>query len=124
MLIKNYGFIQISNEKIIKINFNNILYIKRLGCAKTAIYFDNEKRLICKVPSIRFRAKLPIHFERVSNALIVNMDHVNFVNLTLNTIQISNKNSIYLNNEYKVNIEKYFMKTNKAQNNRCFFLTI
>lgn len=121
MLIRNYGFIHISKAKILKVDFDNIVYIEKLGIKKTAIYFDNEKWLICRVPSISFCTKLPIHFEKVSNALIVNMYHVNFVDLTLNTIQINNRNTIYLNNQYKVNIEKYFLQIDESQSNRRFF---
>lgn len=115
MRYKDYGFIKLENEKWIKIDFSKIVYIKS-NSNYSHLFFENQERIAYKSPLIKLQSKLPLYFERVHNSYVININYINFVDLSSKTIQLNNKININIGSTYKDNLERYFMDAKKNKN--------
>lgn len=73
----NYIFIK-ANRKLIKLNFDDILFVKGLGNYVELFVRDNKKHVYYKTLK-SIIDKLPDEFMRVHNSSIVNLKNVEYI---------------------------------------------
>lgn len=112
MRIKDFAFVRLKDERWIKVDFNNVVYIKA-GANYSHMYLETGERVIYKSPLIKLQNKLPLCFERVHNSYIININYILHVDFNEKTIMLNNKMNINIGNSYRENIERYFLYSKK-----------
>lgn len=109
---RSTAFIKLDNQKWVKINFKDVLYIE--AREKISILcFSNGEYMVCKSPLYKVQCMLPTEFERIHRAFIVNVDWVEYVDVAKRQVNLKNNVSLGLGLGYKDCISKYFVNPNK-----------
>lgn len=109
---RNTAFIKLDNQKWVKINFKDVVYIEAREKI-SILYFSNNEYMVCKSPLYKVQRMLPLEFERIHRAFIVNVDWVDYVDVAKRQINLKNNVSLGLGLGYKDCIAKYFVNPNK-----------
>jgi DNA-binding LytR/AlgR family response regulator len=99
-------FVEVKDLVWEKINIDEITHIKEIG--NSSLIYRSEGGLIKSCKKMQdIQQALPIEFERVHKAYIVNMHYVDTVCLKTNTINMKFDCSIKIGLAHKKNIAKY-----------------
>lgn len=109
---RSTAFIKLDNQKWVKINFKDVIYIEAREKI-SIIFFSNGEYMVCKSPLYKVQCMLPLGFERIHRAFIVNVEWVDYVDVAKKQVNLKNEVSLGLGLAYKDCISKYFVNPNK-----------
>lgn len=109
---RSTAFIKLDSQKWVKIDFNDVIYIE--ASEKISIlFFKNGEHIVCKSPLYKLQCLLPIGFERIHRAYIVNVQWISFVDVSKKQVGLRNDVNLALGLAYKECISKYFVNPSK-----------
>lgn len=109
---RSTAFIKLDAHKWTKIDFNDVIYIEARE-KLSLLFFSNGEYMVCKSPLYKVQCILPVGFERVHRAYIVNVQWVDFVDLSKKLVGLKNEMTLGLGLAYKDCIAKYFINPSK-----------
>lgn len=109
---RSTAFIKLDTQKWMKIDFNDVIYIEARE-KLSVLFFSNGEYMVCKSPLYKVQCILPVGFERVHRAYIVNVQWVDFVDVSKKQVGLKNEVVLGLGLAYKDCIAKYFVNPSK-----------
>lgn len=109
---RSTAFIKFDTQKWMKIDLNDVVYIEARE-KLSVLFFSNGEYMICKSPLYKVQCILPVGFERVHRAYIVNVHWVDFVDVSKKQVGLKNEVTLGLGLAYKDCIAKYFVNPSK-----------
>lgn len=109
---RSTAFIKLDTQKWMKIDFNDVIYIEAREKI-SVLFFSNGEFMVCKSPLYKVQCILPVGFERIHRAYIVNVQWVDFVDLSKKQVGLKNEMTLGLGLAYKDCITKYFVNPSK-----------
>jgi DNA-binding LytR/AlgR family response regulator len=109
---RSTAFIKLDTQKWIKIDFNDVVYVEAREKI-SVLFFTNGEYMICKSPLYKVQCMLPVGFERVHRAYIVNVQWIDFVDVSKKQVGLKNETTLALGLAYKDCIAKYFVNPSK-----------
>lgn len=104
----NQGFVKVKNDKWIKIDFTKLVYIKA-STNYSIMYFEDKSTVFCEMPLLKLQFKLPLYFQRLHNAAIININYISSINFKTKDIQLNNDTLLKIGGTYKDNLKKYLI---------------
>lgn len=109
---RSTAFIKLDTQKWTRIDFNDVVYIEAREKI-SVLFFSNGDSIVCKSPLYKVQCILPVGFERVHRAYIVNVQWVSFVDVSKKQIGLKNSVTLGLGLAYKDCIAKYFVNPSR-----------
>ncbi len=109
---RSTAFIKLDTQKWTKIDFNDVIYIEAREKI-SLLFFSNGEYMVCKSPLYKVQCILPVGFERVHRAYIVNVQWIEFVDVSKKRVGLKNEMTLALGLAYKDCMAKYFVNTSK-----------
>lgn len=106
------AFIKLDTQKWTKIDFNDVIYIEAREKI-SLLFFSSGECMVCKSPLYKVQCILPVGFERIHRAYIVNVQWVDFVDVSKKQVGLKNEMILGLGLAYKDCIAKYFVNPSK-----------
>ncbi|MES2132540.1 MAG: LytTR family DNA-binding domain-containing protein [Bacteroidota bacterium] len=108
---RSTAFLKLETQKWVKIDFSNVIYIEAREKI-SVLFFTNGDYMVCKSPLYKVQCILPVGFERIHRAYIVNVKWIDFVDVNKKQVNLKNDVSLALGLSYKECIAKYFVNPN------------
>jgi|GEM_PF-2320940 len=109
---RSTAFIKLDAQRWTRIDFNDVVYIEAREKI-SVLFFGNGEYMICKSPLYKVQCILPVGFERVHRAYIVNVQWVDFVDVSKKQVGLKNDVTLGLGLAYKDCIAKYFVNPSR-----------
>lgn len=109
---KSMALLKLDDKKYVQIDFNRLLYIEAFE-KLSLFYFEDGECLTFRSPLYKLQDMLPTGFERIHRAYIVNMNHINYVDVNRKRICLKNNFHLSFGLSYRDSIQKYFVSLNK-----------
>ncbi len=109
---RSTAFIKLDTQKWTKIDFNDVIYIEARE-KLSLLFFSNGEYIVCRSPLYKVQCILPVGFERVHRAYIVNVQWIDFVDVSKKQVGLKNEMTLGLGLAYKDCIAKYFINPSK-----------
>jgi DNA-binding LytR/AlgR family response regulator len=109
---RSIAFIKLDTQKWVRIDFNDIMYIEAREKI-SLLFFSSGEYMVCKSPLYKLQCMLPVGFERVHRAYIVNVQWIDFVDMSKKQVGLKTDVTLSLGLSYKDCIAKYFVNPSK-----------
>lgn len=109
---KNMALLKLEDKKYVQIDFNKLLYIEAFE-KLSLLYFEDGECITCRSPLYKVQDMLPKGFERIHRAYIVNINHINYVDVNTKRVCLKNNFNLSFGLSYRDSIQKYFVNLNK-----------
>ncbi|MES2132995.1 MAG: LytTR family DNA-binding domain-containing protein [Bacteroidota bacterium] len=105
---KSMALLKLEDKKYVQIDFKRLLYIEAFD-KLSLLNFEDGTCITCRSPLYKVQNMLPSGFERVHRAYIVNINHINYVDVNSKSVCLKNDFSLSFGLSYKESIQKYFV---------------
>ena len=110
---KSMALLKLEDKKYVRVDFKRLLYIEAFD-KLSLLYFEDGSCITCRSPLYKVQNMLPSGFERIHRAYIVNIDHINYVDVNTKRVCLKNNFNLSFGLSYKESIQKYFVNLHKG----------